>query len=373
MAQAGSATPVVDGTATVGTSTRFARQDHVHPTDTTLSPLAGSSSLTTTGTVTAGTWSSNFGVQTSHRNVLHNGGFNIWQRLVSSSIQASSNTATQVADRWICYSTALTNVTPITATSAFHYVGASVAPSVGVGITSYMAQRIEAANSWHLAGQTVTLSGTFTSNAGNVSASLYYWNGSADDGWSTFAPGTPAGATLISTNSITANGTQRLTTFTIPSGAVYGLQLVISATNTDAAPLTLKDVQLELGSVATPFERRPYGYELALCQRYYERITNATGATVAMFTANGSSTQVSFMLQFLPKRSSSTTINFAGTWYSTGSGLAATANSFTNANVAYTNVSDHSAKIICTVSSTANAAVGVACAAAGYLEIAADL
>ena len=29
-------------------------------------------------------------------------------------------------------------------------------------------------------------------------------------------------------------------------------------------------VQLEVGSVATPFEHRPYGVELALCQRYYE-------------------------------------------------------------------------------------------------------
>jgi hypothetical protein len=50
--QAGSATPLVDGTAAVGTSLRYARQDHVHPTDTTRAPLA---SPTLTGTPAAPT------------------------------------------------------------------------------------------------------------------------------------------------------------------------------------------------------------------------------------------------------------------------------------------------------------------------------
>jgi hypothetical protein len=55
--QAGSATPLVNGTAAVGTSLRYARQDHVHGTDTTRAPLA---SPTFTGTpagptATAGT------------------------------------------------------------------------------------------------------------------------------------------------------------------------------------------------------------------------------------------------------------------------------------------------------------------------------
>lgn len=34
-------------------------------------------------------------------------------------------------------------------------------------------------------------------------------------------------------------------------------------------------VQLEVGSVATPFERRQYGQELALCQRYFQSTFNA--------------------------------------------------------------------------------------------------
>ena len=41
------------------------------------------------------------------------------------------------------------------------------------------------------------------------------------------------------------------------------------------ATLYISGVQLEEGSVATPFENRPYGLELSLCQRYYE----STGTT----------------------------------------------------------------------------------------------
>lgn len=50
--QAGSATPLVDGTAAVGTSLRYARQDHRHGTDTSRAALA---SPTFTGTPAAPT------------------------------------------------------------------------------------------------------------------------------------------------------------------------------------------------------------------------------------------------------------------------------------------------------------------------------
>ncbi len=52
LGQAGATAPAMDGTAAVGTATRFARADHVHPTDTSRAPLA---SPALTGTPTAPT------------------------------------------------------------------------------------------------------------------------------------------------------------------------------------------------------------------------------------------------------------------------------------------------------------------------------
>lgn len=40
-------------------------------------------------------------------------------------------------------------------------------------------------------------------------------------------------------------------------------------------PITARKIQLELGTVATPFERRSNGIELALCQRYYQGVDGA--------------------------------------------------------------------------------------------------
>ena len=70
--QAGTDTPTSNGTAAVGTSLRYSRQDHVHPSDTTRAPLAsptftgtvaiptgavGTPSLYFTGDVNTGFWS----------------------------------------------------------------------------------------------------------------------------------------------------------------------------------------------------------------------------------------------------------------------------------------------------------------------------
>jgi hypothetical protein len=48
----------------------------------------------------------------------------------------------------------------------------------------------------------------------------------------------------------------------------------VSVVGTNGATLYITGVQLEAGTVATPFERLPYGTELMLCQRYYEELTS---------------------------------------------------------------------------------------------------
>jgi hypothetical protein len=58
----------------------------------------------------------------------------------------------------------------------------------------------------------------------------------------------------------------------------------INLVETNGATWQVTGVQLEAGSVATPFERRPYGTELALCERYYHSNGGAT-SYVAQSTA----------------------------------------------------------------------------------------
>jgi hypothetical protein len=65
-------------------------------------------------------------------------------------------------------------------------------------------------------------------------------------------------------------------TYTLSGTGVTTQQLTAPATGNwtlPNIPITASNVQLEQGTVATPFERRPIGLELMLCQRYFEVIS----------------------------------------------------------------------------------------------------
>jgi hypothetical protein len=61
----------------------------------------------------------------------------------------------------------------------------------------------------------------------------------------------------------------------------------VSVIGSNGATFQITGVQLEKGTVATPFERRPYGMELALCQRYYETIRYEGSALFGHYSPNG--------------------------------------------------------------------------------------
>jgi hypothetical protein len=88
-----------------------------------------------------------------------------------------------------------------------------------------------------------------------------------------------------------------------------------SVVGTNGATFYITGVQLEVGSVATPFERRDYGRELMMCQRYYEKsydisVTPGTNTNVGMLDYSISTQGGSFILTTIkftvPKRGTPT-------------------------------------------------------------------
>jgi hypothetical protein len=72
-------------------------------------------------------------------------------------------------------------------------------------------------------------------------------------------------------NGLATSG-QWKTTSSYAGFAAYADNAMMS---TDNATWQISQIQLEVGKVATPFEHRSYGEELALCQRYYYKINSA--------------------------------------------------------------------------------------------------
>jgi hypothetical protein len=165
---------------------------------------------------------------------------------------------------------------------------------------AFTVQYIEGLNCADLAwgtasAQTVTISfwvkssitGAFTVSVGNSAENRWYGTTYTINAASTWEyktvtiPGDTSG-TWLTTNGIgiqvvfnfgQAATAQAANTWTTSANA----RAVTGSTSlgtTNNATWQITGVQLEAGSVATPFERRDYGRELIMCQRYYWRETN---------------------------------------------------------------------------------------------------
>jgi hypothetical protein len=204
------------------------------------------------------------------RNRIINGQMQIAQRANSATITAAATIANSYStvDRFYVYSTGA-NVTAAQVAGSgatknrLQITGAASVTAVGIG------QRIEASNSYDLAGSTATLSADLA-----ISATLttVTWTASYANTADTFGTVSSNTNTQIATGTFTVTPT--VTNFnaqiTIPSAATTGIQILFTVgALTAGLTWTIGNVQFEKSATATSFDYRPYGTELALCQRYY--------------------------------------------------------------------------------------------------------
>ena len=190
------------------------------------------------------------------KNHIINGNFNVWQRGTSFSAVG------YCADRWHLASGGSANAIK-------HYTSPNTILVSTTAASSFanLYQAIEKATVIGLRGKTLTLSlklQTGGTHTGGFAITARYSN-STDTLTSQTTTIQSLGISASSTN------TRYSLTFTVPADAV-GLRIDIENTSVQpsGALYQVQEVQLEEGSVATPFEQRPYGLELSLCQRYYQ-------------------------------------------------------------------------------------------------------
>lgn len=285
------------------------------------------SGVSTAGITTAYIGSVNDGPISGFRNRIINGSMDIFQRGTATTIGASSVYA---LDRWLFGREAGTESARFTVTQealttsdAPYAVGITTTMKIDVttasgGISAaqshYLMQRIEGYNISDLAYGTssakpCTLSfwlktdvktGTMAVSLYNTGNRHYVQSISATTSWTKYSltfPGDTSGSLPNDNNNalqvmfvLSAGSNLQSTANAWTSGFKNSLSSQADFTDNTSNNIYITGVQLEPGTVATPFERRSFGQELALAQRYYWQVggdsCTITGAAWATTSAN---------------------------------------------------------------------------------------
>jgi hypothetical protein len=240
------------------------------------------------------------------RNRIINGAMQIDQRNAGASVTINSSTNTFAVDRFCGFGESADGVftlqqsstAPAGFTNSLLATVTTADASIGTSQRYFIRQVIEGYNVADLGfgaagAATVTISfwtrssltGTFGGTLMNDDFNRAYpftYTISAADTWEqkTITVAGDTSGTWLKTNGgglficwSMGAGTTRLGTagaWQTPAGALFGATGQVNPIGTDGATFYITGVQLEAGPVATPFERRPFGTELALCQRYFE-------------------------------------------------------------------------------------------------------
>jgi len=237
------------------------------------------------------------------RNRIINGAMVIDQRNAGASVTNSAS-RTYITDRFCILGvssgkfSAQQNAGAVTPPSGFtNYLGITSLAATSAGASDYytIQHRVEGYNVADLGfgtanAQTVTLSfwvrssltGTFGAVIQNSAADRSYpftFTISAANTWEqkTVTIAGDTSGTWLKDNGIGINlnidlgsgSSFRGTAGSWSASNLIGVTGAVSVVGTNGATFYITGVQLEVGSVATPFERRDYGRELIMCQRYY--------------------------------------------------------------------------------------------------------
>jgi len=209
------------------------------------------------------------------RNRLINGNFSVAQR-TTSAVTVTPGTAVPTistgytnVDRWYVYSTGGNAIVSRYAgiyNSAYYLsiAGSGTVASIGIG------QRIEAINCADMEGKKATISADLVNSLLTTVTWSVYTLSTTVDTYGTV--GTPT-KTLVATGTwtVTTSFTRYSATMDIPNVPdLLGLEVVFTVGAQVSGSFSIGNVQFEKGDVATPYEVRDYGTELARCERYCE-------------------------------------------------------------------------------------------------------
>ena len=153
------------------------------------------------------------------------------------------------------------------------FMRATTTGSVAAGsATIYTEQKVENLKRFH--NKAITLS-FYVKASSDLTFQLrshkYYGSGGSSEEFGGFSD---VAATTSWTRHTVTFAAEDLSSKTFGASNYFGIMLYWSTSQgtnqLNDASIDIANVQLEAGSVATPFEHRSYGQELALCQRYYQ-------------------------------------------------------------------------------------------------------
>ena len=226
---------------------------------------------------------------TGFKNRIINGAMMIWQRGTSF---AALGTGVYSADRW--KTTIAGTSVSVTATQdtsvpsvAFEYsLKYQQITSNATSVTEYATrQAFELANVYDLAGQSVTLSFWYRSNIVGTHGVRILPLGTTG-GVDTSVAITVNTANTWEYKTVTTTALSAITSWgaTADNGQALIVDIGLRVNGVGQTTVNVNDnfqvtgVQLEKGSTATSFDYRPYGTEMALCERYFQRCGAWNGA-----------------------------------------------------------------------------------------------